>query len=168
MKLKTSQSLAEVCCLPLGAWAGGGSTAQVQSIHICADLAAASVDVYENGTMTSLSAWQLHLWMYPPGCSWTWPLPPRPNTSVSDAIFDQTFTLADGGTYIIVASGIVSPSGYSPATPYSLAVYDLAEQSASMGNTMCLFIMEARTRPPWKWPKHPCFGHHFGGRPILW
>lgn len=42
---------------------------------------------------------------------------PSNSTSAGDAIYTQVFNLADGGTYVVVASGIVSGSGYNPLQP---------------------------------------------------
>jgi hypothetical protein len=138
MKLNTPFLLAAASCLPLGAWAAGGATAQLQIIHNCADLAAATVDVYVNGALllddfafrTATPFVEV-----PAGVALDVAIAPGTSTSAADAIFDQSFTLAAGETYIVVASGTVSPSGYTPATPFSLAVYDMAEETAAMGNT---------------------------------
>jgi hypothetical protein len=138
MKLNTPFLLAAASCLPLGAWAAGGATAQLQIIHNCADLAAATVDVYVNGALllddfafrTATPFVEV-----PAGVALDVAIAPGTSTSAADAIFDQSFTLAAGETYIVVASGTVSPSGYTPAMPFSLAVYDMAEETAAMGNT---------------------------------
>lgn len=150
MKLSTPLFLAAVCCFPAGAWAGGGSTAQVQIIHNCADLAAASVDVYVNGDLllddfafrTATPFVEV-----PAGVALDVAIAPGTSSSAADAIFQQSFTLASGGSYLIVASGTVSPSGYAPATPFSLAVHDMAEQSASAGNTDVLVYHGATDAP---------------------
>ncbi|HPF90931.1 MAG TPA: DUF4397 domain-containing protein, partial [Flavobacteriales bacterium] len=114
-------------------------TARVQVIHNCADLAAASVDVYLDETLfiddfafrtasPFIDA--------PAGVSFTVGIALPNSTSASEAIYTEDFTLADGETYVIVASGTVSPTGYSPATPFSLAVYPMGREASAGGAMM--------------------------------
>ncbi|MBK8498537.1 MAG: DUF4397 domain-containing protein [Flavobacteriales bacterium] len=125
-------------------------TARLQVIHNCADLNAASVDVYVNGaeavgdfdfrTATPFIT-------VPAGVALSIAIAPGNSTSVADAIFTQDVTLADGGAYIAVASGTVSPIGYSPATPFSLAIYDQARESAQGPGTDVLVLHGATDAP---------------------
>ncbi|HZG01696.1 MAG TPA: T9SS type A sorting domain-containing protein, partial [Chitinophagales bacterium] len=73
---------------------------------------------------------------------------PGNSMSAADAIYTMTANLADGGTYIIVASGIVSPTGYSPTQPFALAIYPMGREAASMtGNTDVLVFHGATDAP---------------------
>ncbi len=55
---------------------------------------------------------------------------PANSTSVNDAIADFNYNLPEGGSFILVANGIVSPSGYNPATPFDIYVQGDARESA--------------------------------------
>lgn len=118
--------------------AGGGGTASIQIIHNCADLAASSVDVWVNGALL-LDDFAFRtatpFVSVPAGIPLNVGIAPPNSDNASDAIYEQTFTLNAGGTYIVVASGIVSASGYMPMQPFTLAAYDMAEQAGTAGNT---------------------------------
>ena len=125
-------------------------TARVQVIHNCAD-AAAVVDVYANGAMlipdfafrTATPFVDV-----PAGVDIELAVAPGNSMSAADAIYTMTANLADGGTYIIVASGIVSPTGYSPTQPFALAIYPMGREAASMtGNTDVLVFHGATDAP---------------------
>ncbi len=118
-----------------------GPTARVQVIHNSADLAADSVDVYLNGSLLldnfafrtatpfidapALTNIQIGV-------------AGKNSTSVNDTIPGAVFNynLAQDSTYILVADGIVSPTGYAPAQPFTLNVYGSGrEMAATSGNT---------------------------------
>ena len=135
MKLNKTLLLACGLALSTTAWAGG-STASVQIIHNCADVAAASVDVYVNGALflDNLDFRTATPFVdVPAGVDLTVGIAPANSTSSSQSLFEQTFNLAAGSSYVIVASGIISPTGYEPTQPFQLAVYDMAEQTAAGG-----------------------------------
>ncbi|MBK6775581.1 MAG: DUF4397 domain-containing protein [Flavobacteriales bacterium] len=67
----------------------------------------------------------------------------------SDAIFNQTFILDPNETYLVVASGIVSGSGYAPATPFTLEVFAQGRESAVGGAlTTDVLVMHGATDAP--------------------
>lgn len=130
-----------ILSIPLlfGALGAVAQTARVQVIHNSADAAAATVDVYLNTTLLFDDVAFRTASPFvdaPAGVQFTVGIAPASSTSSSDAIYTEDFTLADGGTYVIVADGIVSPSGYMPATPFSLEVYDMGREAAAGGNMM--------------------------------
>lgn len=100
-------------------------TARVQVIHNSADAAADTVDVWVDGVravpnfafrtatpFVDLTAGQeIALHITAPGAADT-----------NSAVFVKRVTLMPDSTYIVVASGIVSASGYTPATPFDLYV----------------------------------------------
>lgn len=100
-------------------------TARVQVIHNSADSAAAQVDVWLNNapfindftfrTATPFVDAQAGI---PFDVSIALPT----STDTVNALARFTYTLAAGETYILIANGIVSASGYSPATPFDLYV----------------------------------------------
>lgn len=120
-------------------FAQGGGTARVQVIHNCADAAAASVDVWLDNTLL-LNDFDFRTASpfvdAPAGTSFTVGIAGPNSMMASDAIYTEDFTLTSGETYVIVASGIVSPTGYNPNPGFSLAVYAGArETAANVSNT---------------------------------
>src|SRR5690606_36548387 len=65
----------------------------------------------------------------------------------AESIFTQEFTLEEDGSYIIVASGIVNPMGYSPSPPFSLEVYAGAREMASGPGTDVLAMHGSNDAP---------------------
>ena len=114
-------------------------TARLQVIHNSADMAAASVDVYLNGTLL-LDNFAFRTATpfidAPAGVPLTVTIAPSTSTSVADSIANFNYNLMAGNTYILIAEGIVSPSGYSPATPFDIKVDGSGrEQANTAGNT---------------------------------
>ncbi len=114
-------------------------TARVQVIHNSADLGAATVDVWLDNTLL-LDDFDFRTASpfidAPAGVQFTVGVAPSNSTSSGQAIATFDYTLAAGETYVLVAEGIVSASGYSPATPFDIAVYALGRESATnMANT---------------------------------
>lgn len=125
--------------LTIGAFDSFAQTARLQVIHNCADAAASEVDVYLNGTaLLDDFAFRTATPFIdaPAGVPLTVAIAPGSSTNVGDAIFSQTFTLDDGATYVMVAGGIVSQSGYFPTTPFALTVFGLGQEVAAGGAGM--------------------------------
>ena len=127
------------------------STAEIQVIHNSADAAAAIVDVYlgsdlviDNFAFRTASSFV----EVPAGVEIEVSIAPANSTSVGDAIATFPYSLTSGEKYIIVANGIVSPTGYSPATPFDLYVYPMGQDAAaSSGNTDVLVFHGATDAP---------------------
>ncbi|WP_187658783.1 DUF4397 domain-containing protein, partial [Flavobacterium macrobrachii] len=91
-------------------------TARLQVIHNSPDAIAAEVDVYINGDLaldnfafrTATPFIEL-----PAETSISIDIAPSTSSSSSESIYNLTTSLAANETYIIVANGIVSPTGYS-------------------------------------------------------
>jgi len=125
-------------------------TARLQVIHNCADLAAASVDVYVNGALTVPDfAFRTATPFIdvPSSVDLDVAIAPGNSTSAADAIFNQTINLMSGETYIAVASGTVSPSGYTPATPFTLEIYTGARETAQGAGTDVLALHGSTDAP---------------------
>jgi hypothetical protein len=127
------------------------STARVQVIHNSADAAATQVDVYLNGSLliddfafrTASSFIDA-----PAGSPIAIDIAPSNSTSVANSIATFNYTLAGNETYVLVAEGIVSATGYSPATPFDIAVYSMGQESAlTAGNTDVLVHHGATDAP---------------------
>ena len=123
----------------IGSYLAQAQMARVQVVHNSADAAAAMVDVYLDNALL-LDDFEFRTASpfidAPVGVSFTVGIAPSTSSSASEAIFTQDFTLADGATYVIVADGIVSPTGYSPAVPFSLEVFDMGREAAAGGSMM--------------------------------
>ena len=109
-------------------------TARLQVIHNSPDAAAQTVDVYVNGDLF-IDNFQFRkateFRTVPAGVALTIDIAPGNSTSVAESIYDITTTLADGETYIAVANGIVSPTGYSVAPNFALNVFAQGRETAS-------------------------------------
>ena len=126
-------------------------TARVQIIHNSADAAAQSVDIYLNGTLL-LDNFAFRTATpfidAPAGVPLQVAVAPGNSTGVQDAIatFPATFTANE--RYIVVANGIVSPSGYSPAQPFTLSLYNMGREAASMTANTDVLVMHGSTDAP--------------------
>src|SRR5210317_521287 len=148
MKTKVLLSILALSFLSLGVFA---QTARVQIIHNSADAAAKMVDVYLDGTMIKDNFRFRSATPFldiPAGVEIEVAIAPSSSTSVGDAIATFNYNLASNETYIIVANGIVSTSGYSPATAFDLHVYAMGREMASQdGNTDVLVFHGATDAP---------------------
>lgn len=131
--------------------AATAQTARVQVIHNCADAIADEVDVYLNGTLllddfafrtatpfTDVTA----------GSPITVAIAPKNSTSVADSIYSLTTTLTANGTYVAVANGIVSTSGYNPVPDFELDIYAMGREAATNGTNTDLLVVHGSTDAP--------------------
>lgn len=134
------------------AFAGGGSTASLQVVHNCADAAASTVDVYVNGDLflDDLDFRTASAFVdVPAEVALVVDIAPGASSSAGESIYQESFTLATDEAYIMVASGIVSASGYAPAVPFSLNVYDMARIAAMNGSgTTDVLVYHGATDAP--------------------
>lgn len=121
------------------------TTARVQAIHNSADAAASTVDVWLKTTLGS----QLLIDDFgfrtatpfidaPAGTPITVAIAPSNSTTINDTIpgLSSTYNLVAGETYVLIAEGIVSTSGYTPSIPFGISVYAMSrEQASTTGNT---------------------------------
>jgi hypothetical protein len=56
--------------------------------------------------------------------------------------------LADGETYVLIANGIVSAEGYTPATPFDIYVYGMGREMASMTGNTDVLVFHGSTDAP--------------------
>lgn len=119
--------------------AAEAQTARLQVIHNSADAAASTVDVYVNGSkLLDNFAFRTATRFIdaPAGTPISIAVAPASSSSVADAIYTTSTTLADKGVYVAVANGIVSTSGYSPVKTFGLDLYTMGRETASVsGNT---------------------------------
>ena len=126
-------------------------TAKVQVIHNCADAAAAQVDVYINGTL-ELNDFGFRkatpFLDLPAGVNINVGIAPSGSTSINDTITSFNFNLMNGSNYVLVASGIVSPSGYNPSPAFNLEVFPMGRLTASNAANTDVLVMHGSTDAP--------------------
>jgi hypothetical protein len=128
--------------------------ARVQVIHNSADLAADSVDVYLK-TIKILDNFAFRtatpFISVPAGVPEIIGIAPKGSTSVADTIYSLTVTLTANEKYILVANGIVSSTGYSPAAtavPFRVSVYPMARESADTTGRTDVLVVHGSTDAP--------------------
>ena len=126
-------------------------TARVQVIHNSADAAAALVDVYLNGDLL-LNDFAFRTATpfidAPAGTPIQIDIAPSTSTSASESIFNIAPTLTEGETYVIVANGIVSDTGYSPNQPFGLSVFAQGRETASNAGNTDVLVNHGSTDAP--------------------
>lgn len=126
-------------------------TARVQVIHNSADTSASVVDVYVNGTL-AIPDFEFRtatpFLSLPAGVSLSIAVAPGNSNSVADALATFNYTLTANQTYVIVANGIVSQTGYSPATAFDLHVYDMGREEAATGGNTDVLVFHGSTDAP--------------------
>jgi hypothetical protein len=126
-------------------------TARLQVIHNSADAAAAVVDVWAND-IKLLENFEFRTATpfvdVPAGTPITISITGPGSTSPTPNVFEADVTFADGETYVVVANGIVSASGYSPDQPFSLYVYDMGREEATSGSNTDVLAFHGSTDAP--------------------
>jgi len=129
-------------------------TAQVQIIHNCADAAASMVGVWVNNTEVADSVMFRTATGFASLTAGT-PIdisitaPNSPDTVGAVARF--TVTLTPNESYIVVADGIVSSTGYNPSNqvaPFDLKIYSGARQTAQMMTNTDVLVHHGCTDAP--------------------
>lgn len=126
-------------------------TARVQVIHNSADAAAESVDVYLNETLLipNFAFRTASPFVNAPAdIEIELSVAPANSTGVEEAIYTAAVTLAANETYIVVADGIVSGSGYNPPQPFGLQVYGMGRESATDPSNTDVLVHHGSTDAP--------------------
>jgi hypothetical protein len=127
------------------------STSRLQVIHNCADLAAATVDVYLNdGILLDDFAFRKATPFIdaPAGTAFDVSICLPTSTDTVGALFKKTFTLTGGEKYIVIANGTVSASGYTPVQPFDLTAFAGARESAETGGNTSVLVYHGSTDAP--------------------
>ncbi len=127
------------------------STARVQVIHNAADLAAATVDVWlDNTLLLDNFAFRTASPFIdaPAGTAFDIRIKAPTSTDTLNPIAKFTYTLTGGEKYILVANGIVSATGYSPATPFDLLVKSGAKEGATTPGNVDVLVLHGATDAP--------------------
>ncbi|MBK7028288.1 MAG: DUF4397 domain-containing protein [Bacteroidales bacterium] len=125
--------------------------ARLQVLHNSADAAAATVDVWLNDQMLidNFSFRTASPFINAPaGVDFDVVIQPANSADTSNALARFTYNLASGNKYILVANGIVAPSGYNPATPFDLYVYDMGRESATSASNTDVLVFHGATDAP--------------------
>ena len=126
-------------------------TARVQVIHNSADAAAAEVDVWLNNQLL-LDDFAFRTASpfidAPAGVDFDVVIQPANSTDTTNALARFTYNLEENGTYILVANGIVSGSGYSPVQPFDIYVYANAREEATSASNTDVLVFHGSTDAP--------------------
>lgn len=126
-------------------------TARVQVIHNSADAAAAEVDVWLDDTLL-LDNFAFRTASpfvnAPAGVEFTIAIQGPDSTSPDNPIWSQNYTLEEDYTYILVAEGIVSTTGYDPNVPFDIAVFDMGREVANFPNNTDVMVHHGATDAP--------------------
>ncbi len=126
-------------------------SARVQVIHNAADLAAETVDVWLNDDLL-LDDFSFRTASpfvdAPAGINLRINIKGPDSTDPNDPIWSNNYVLEDGKTYVLVANGIVSASGYDPVEPFDIYVYDMGRESASMSDNTDVLVFHGSTDAP--------------------
>ncbi|MBK6967141.1 MAG: DUF4397 domain-containing protein [Bacteroidales bacterium] len=126
-------------------------TARVQVIHNSADAAAAQVDVWLNDQLLIDNfAFRTASPFIdaPAGVDFDVVIQPSNSTDTTNALARFTYNLMDGETYVLVANGIVVPTGYNPATPFNVFVYAMGREAASNPANSDVLVFHGSTDAP--------------------
>lgn len=130
--------------------------ARVQVIHNSADAAASTVDVWLTaGPAPSVKLIEDFDFRTatpfidaPAGLPLQIGVAPGTSTSVNDTIANFNLTLMSGSKYVVIANGIVSPSGYMPAAPFGLDIYPLGREEAIVAGNTDVLVHHGSTDAP--------------------
>ena len=128
------------------------STTRAQIIHNCADAAAATVDVWLNNTLLIDNfAFRTATPFVdaPAGTPFDITIcGPNSTDTTQEVIRFSGLSLMNNTKYIITANGIVSPTGYSPAQPFTLDVFALAQETAATPTNTDIVVLHGSTDAP--------------------
>jgi hypothetical protein len=126
-------------------------TARVQVIHNSADAAASVVDVWLNNTLL-LDNFAFRTASpfvdAPAGVEFTIAIQGPDSTSPDNPIWSHNYTLEEGETYVLVANGIVSSSGYDPTPAFDIEVYGMGREQASNASNTDVLVFHGSTDAP--------------------
>jgi len=130
--------------------------ARVQVIHNAADTNARSVDVYYNGIrlIDNFGFRQASAFVDVDAESViNIGIAPSNSTSATDTLVNFRYTLADGGKYVIVANGVLTPASFAAnpdgkATGFNLFVYPAAREIANDPAKVDLLVFHGATDVP--------------------
>jgi len=132
------------------------STARLQVIHNAADPAAATVDVYVNGSILLDDFAFRTATPYvdvPAGVALNIGVAPGNSTSVNDTLKNFEVTLTNGGTYLAVANGVLNPANFASnpdgrSSAFTLFLQDQMAESASNASDVDFRVVHGASDAP--------------------
>ncbi len=154
MKLKIISFAVTILFFLIGAQLSA-QTARLQVIHNSADAAADPVDIYLNGNLLLDDFGFRAATPFidaPAGVLLNIGIAPGNSLSVSDTLVNFGVTLEDGGSYVVIANGVLDPGSYASnpdgrSTAFTLFVKTMARESAS-GSGVDFFVVHGSTDAP--------------------
>lgn len=130
--------------------------ARLQVIHNAADIAAASVDIYLNGTMLLDNFAFRSATPFidaPAGVEINIGVAPGNSTSASDTLKNFAVTLDNGATYIAVANGVLDPNSYAANpegknTAFTLFIKTMARETGTSSNDVEFTVLHGSSDAP--------------------
>ncbi|WP_141508811.1 DUF4397 domain-containing protein, partial [Candidatus Chloroploca asiatica] len=125
-------------------------TARVQIIHNSADAVVETVDIFVNGEpfLQNVGFRQATAFMdVPAGVNLDIVLAPA-GAGIGSGVGPFTVNLTEDETYMVVANGIVSATGYAPATPFGLNVYAMGREEANVATNTDVLVFHGSTDAP--------------------
>ena len=125
--------------------------ARVQVIHNSADIGATPIDIWVDDSLffSNLNFRNATPFFdFPAETDVTISITPSGSTDTSFAVYQNIVNLTDNETYVIVANGIISPSGYTPATPFGMDVFPSAREVASNLGLTDILVHHGATDAP--------------------
>jgi hypothetical protein len=150
--MKTKHFLSIAAGILFGAFTLNAQTARIQVIHNSADAAAATVDVWLNDTLL-IPGFQFRTAFgfadAPAGVPFDITIcAPGSQDTTNEVKRFSGLQLTAGEKYVIVANGIVSTSGYSPAPAFNLDIYGLGRETASNPANTDVLVVHGSTDAP--------------------
>jgi hypothetical protein len=125
--------------------------ARVQVIHNSADAAADTVDVWLNDALL-LDNFAFRTASpfidAPAGVSFDITIQPSTSTDTTNGLWRKSYTLEDGKTYVLVANGIVSASGYDPVKAFDIYVNAMGREEAATAGNVDVLVFHGSTDAP--------------------
>jgi hypothetical protein len=125
-------------------------TARIQIIHNSADAAVEEVDIFVNGDLF-LSNFAFRTATpfvdVPAGVDLNIIVAPA-GAGIANGVGPVTVNLTEGETYIAIANGIVSATGYDPATAFSLDVFPTGREAATVATNTDVLVFHGSTDAP--------------------
>ncbi len=143
-----------LCMIFMGLNHAQSQTARVQVIHNCADLAAATVDVYLNNVLLLDNFAFRKATPFidvPAGVPLSIQVKVPTSTVATPALYTLPVTLMSGSKYILVADGIVSVTGYTPSSAtraFQISVYPTARETANVATKTDVLVHHGSTDAP--------------------
>jgi hypothetical protein len=129
--------------------------ARVQVIHNSADDAAKVVDVYVGGEKLldnfAFRTASPFVTVNATGVELPIAVAPANSTTAADAIYQIKTTLTPGSTYVLVADGIVSSTGYTNvngAANFGIQVYNMGREAAEVATNTAVLVHHGCTDAP--------------------